>query len=49
MIDKKRQDEFVEGKQRIEEIGRRLGEAFGQGKAAAASGGLFSGLTGLIE
>ena len=49
MTEKKRQDEFVEGKQRIEEIGRRLGEAFGQGKAAAASGGLFSGLTGLIE
>ena len=50
MTDKKRTEEFSEGKLRIEEIGRRLGSLFGKPKPEpSGSGGLFAGLGSLIE
>ncbi len=35
MTEEMRQDEFAEGMQRIESVGRRLGDMFGQGKDVA--------------
>ena len=50
MTDKKRTEEFAEGKHRIEEIGRRLGALFSKPKPEpSGSGGLFAGLGSLIE
>ncbi|MDO8742081.1 MAG: hypothetical protein Q7J45_00890, partial [bacterium] len=50
MVDKKRTEEFADGKLRIEEIGRRLGSLFGKPKPEpSGSGGLFAGLGSLIE
>ena len=49
MVDKKRSDEFAEGKERLDEIGRRLGALFGKPKPEPAGGGFFSGLGTLIE
>ena len=50
MVDKKRTEEFADGKLRIEDIGRRLGSLFGQSKPEpSGSGGLFAGLGSLIE
>ena len=49
MVDKKRSDEFAEGKERLNEIGRRLGALFGKPKPEPAGGGFFSGLGTLIE
>lgn len=50
MTDKKRAEEFAEGKQHIEEIGRRLGALFGKPKPEpSGGGGLFAGLGSLIE
>lgn len=50
MTDKKRTEEFAEGKHRIEEIGRKLGALFGKPKPEpSGSGGLFAGLGSLIE
>ena len=49
MIDKKRTDEFTQGKERLDEIGRRLGEAFGKTKAEPVGGGFFAGMGKLIE
>lgn len=48
MADKKRTDEFAAGKERVEEIGRRLGSFFGKAPAPEG-GGFFSGLGSLIE
>lgn len=50
MTDKKRTEEFAEGKHRTEEIRRRLGVLFGKPKPEpSGSGGLFAGLGSLIE
>ena len=49
MVDKKRTEEFAQGKERLEEIGRRLGSLFGKTPPAASGGGFFSGLGSLIE
>ena len=49
MVDKKRSDEFAEGKERLNEIGRRLGALFGKPKPEPAGGGFFAGLGTLIE
>lgn len=50
MTDKKRTEEFAEGKHRIEEIGRKLGALFGKPKPEpSGTGGLFAGLGSLIE
>jgi len=49
MVDKKRSDEFASGKERLDEIGRRLGEAFGKGKSESSGGGFLSGMGNLIE
>ena len=50
MVDKKRSEEFTEGKIRIEEIGRRLGSLFGKPQPeTSSSSGLFAGLGSLIE
>ena len=48
MSDKKRSEEFAAGKERVEEIGRRLGTFFGKTPPAAGAG-FFSGLGSLIE
>lgn len=48
MTDPKRTDEFAAGKERVEEIGRRLGSLFGKAPTPAG-GGFFSGLGSLIE
>lgn len=49
MVDKKRSDEFAQGKERLDEIGRRLGAAFGQPGAASSGGGFFAGLGSVVE
>lgn len=49
MVDKKRSDEFAEGKERLDEIGRRLGALFGKQKPEPSGGGFFAGLGTLIE
>ncbi|MDO8438242.1 MAG: Hsp20/alpha crystallin family protein [Nitrosomonadaceae bacterium] len=50
MVDKKRTEEFAEGKIRIEEIGRRLGSLFGQSTPEpSGSGGFLAGLGSLVE
>lgn len=49
MIDRKRTDEFSQGKERLDEIGRRLGEAFGKTKSEPSGGGFFGGMGKLIE
>ena len=50
MVDKKRMEEFADGKLRIEEIGRRLGSLFGKPKPEpSGNSGLFAGLGSLIE
>ena len=50
MVDKKNlSDDFAQGKERLGEIGRRLGAAFGKPTSEAASGGLFAGLGNLVE
>ena len=49
MDDKKRAEEFSEGKRRLDEIGSRLGNLFGTSNNAPTNGGLFSGLGNLIE
>lgn len=49
MVTRKNSDEFGSGKERIEEIGRRLGGLFGQSKSEPSGGGVFGGLGSLIE
>jgi HSP20 family protein len=49
MVTKKFSDEFAHGKERLDEIGRRLGAAFGGSKSESSSTGLFAGVSGLIE
>src|SRR3989304_9876701 len=52
MVSKKRSEQFAEGKDRLEEIGRRLGAQFGKpkpGSESSGSGGFFAGLGTLIE
>ena len=49
MVARKRSEEFAEGKERLDEIGRRLGEAFGKVKPESSGGGFFSGLGKLVE
>lgn len=48
MTRKKSTDEFATGKERLDEIGRRLDGAFGGGGAGSGSGGLLGGLGTLI-
>jgi HSP20 family protein len=51
MTDKKFSDEFANGKDRLDEIGRRLGAAFGNTKSKpdSAGSGIFTGLGHMIE
>jgi len=49
MVTKKFSDEFAHGKERLDEIGRRLGEAFGKPKSESSGTGLFAGVSNLIE
>jgi HSP20 family protein len=49
MVDKKISDEFAQGKERLGEIGRRLGEAFGKTNTDSAGGGFFAGMGNLVE
>ena len=49
MDNKKRAEEFAEGKRRLEEIGNRLGTLFGSSNATSSVGGFFTGLGGLVE
>ena len=50
MADKKRSQEFAEGKERLEEIGRRLGGALGTTQGVGVdTGGLLGGLGNLIS
>jgi HSP20 family protein len=49
MVTRKKSDEFASGKERIEEIGHRLGGLFGQSKSETSGGGLLGGLGTLIE
>ena len=49
MDDKKRTEEFAEGKRRLDEIGTRLGNLFGSSNTTSTVGGLFSGLGSLVE
>lgn len=49
MVDKKRTEEFAEGKRRLEEIGSRLGDLFCKPGAGSGVSGFFSGLGGLVE
>lgn len=49
MVDKKRSNEFAQGKERLDEIGRRLGAAFGKPTSGSLGGGLFAGLGAVIE
>ena len=49
MDDKKRAEEFAEGKRRLDEIGSRLGNLFGTSNATSTVGGLFTGLGSLVE
>ena len=50
MANKKRSEEFAEGKHRLEEIGHRLGALFGKPKPVpSGSGGFFAALGTLID
>ncbi len=50
MVDKKNiSDEFVQGKERLSEIGRRLGAAFGTPVSEAAGSGILNRLGSLVE
>lgn len=49
MVNKKRSDEFTQGKERLDEIGRRLGAAFGKPTSDPSGGGFFAGLGTVIE
>ncbi len=50
MVDKKNlSDDFAQGKERLGEIGRRLGAAFGKTGTETAGNGFFSGLGTLVE
>jgi HSP20 family protein len=49
MVDKKISDEFAQGKERLGEIGRRLGAAFGKTNTDSAGSGFFSGMGNLVE
>lgn len=49
MVDKNRSDEFAQGKERLDEIGRRLGGLFGKQKSEPSGGGFFGSLGTLIE
>ncbi len=50
MVGKKRSEEFVEGKHRLEEIGHRLGALFGKpSPEPSGSGGFLAGLGTLID
>lgn len=49
MVDKKNADEFAQGKERLEEIGRRVGAIFGKSDGTPTRGGFFSGLGSLLE
>jgi HSP20 family protein len=50
MTDPHRPEEFNTAKERLDEIGKRLGSIFGQTKSSpAAAGGIFGGLGNLIE
>ncbi len=50
MVDKKNlSDDFAQGKERLGEIGRRLGAAFGKTGTETAGNGFFSGLGNLVE
>ena len=49
MTDKNPAAEFSTAKERLDEIGRRLGSMFGQTKAPAAGSGLLGGLGSLLE
>ncbi len=49
MVDKKRNNEFAQGKEQLDEIGRRLGAMFGSQNTQSSGGGFFSGLGSAIE
>ena len=49
MVDKKISNEFAQGKERLDEIGRRLGAAFGKPGTESAGSGFFSGMGKLVE
>jgi len=49
MSSKKLSEEFAHGKERLDEIGRRLGAAFGKPKIEPSGSGILSGMGGLIE
>ena len=49
MTDDKRNNQFQQGKERLDEIWRRLNGVFGSQEKAAETGGFFSGLGSLVE
>ncbi len=49
MVERKKADDFAQGKERLDEIGRRLGAAFGKGTSEPSGGGFFAGMGKLIE
>lgn len=50
MVDKKRAEEFAEGKRRLEEIGSRLGDLFGKPSGSSCGvSGFFSGMGNMLE
>lgn len=49
MTDNNRNDQFQQGKERLDEMGRRLGGLFGGKTKASETGGFFSGLGTLVE
>lgn len=49
MADKKRDNEFSQGKEQLDEIGRRLGAMFGSQNSLSSGSGFFSGLGSAIE
>lgn len=49
MVVRKHSDDFAAGKERLDEIGRRLGQAFGKGKSESSGGGFLAGMGNLIE
>lgn len=49
MADKNRSNDFTQGKERLDEIGRRLESMFGKPKSESAGGSFLSGLGTLIE
>jgi HSP20 family protein len=49
MADKKHDKEFAQGKEQLDEIGRRLGAMFGSQNSQSSGSGFFSGLGSAIE